>query len=121
MLWHDFTTAWAQLGNGAQDWKLLANGDVNGRINVTIHWKKTVDIVVRMWYNRIMDNTKQWKKNRCGKCPACRQVKKVRDQANRALAQATVNYVQGLDPREVGEDVRLIWNRTLEENPCSED
>lgn len=51
-------------------------------------------------------------KSRCGKCQACKRVEEVQQQALRALNSRWSS--------NTGEDVRLIWNRTLEENPCEQ-
>lgn len=56
---------------------------------------------------------------RCGKCPQCQRVAEVKTQAFRALAQADVRRANSLPAHPVGDDVRLIWNQTLAENPCS--
>ena len=53
---------------------------------------------------------------RCGVCPACRLVELVRAQALKALASAEVYRDRYTLP--IGEDVRLVWNTTLKENPC---
>jgi len=50
---------------------------------------------------------------RCNECQACREVNRMREQALRVLAHASVYGRTGC-----GEDVRLVWNRTLAENPC---
>ncbi len=51
---------------------------------------------------------------RCGKCAACLTVEKVKRQSLTALSHA---YHQSV-AMPIGEDIRLIWNRALEENPC---
>jgi len=48
---------------------------------------------------------------RCGKCGNCLTVELVKQRGLYTLASEP-----GV---EIGEDVRLIWNRTLEENPCT--
>lgn len=58
---------------------------------------------------------------RCGKCPACLRVAEVKAQAMKALAQADIKRANNQPGYTVGEDVRLIWNRTLEENPCEQE
>ena len=58
---------------------------------------------------------------RCGKCANCLHVETVKRQALRAFAQADVQRVngRGSSPTPIGEDIRLIWNRTLAEYPCT--
>ena len=51
---------------------------------------------------------------RCGVCPACRTVELVRVHAIKALASGDIDPSR----RPLGEDVRLIWNTTLKDNPC---
>jgi hypothetical protein len=50
---------------------------------------------------------------RCLKCDNCLHVASVQAQALKALSQAQIKQ------QSIGEDVRLIWNRTLEEYPCT--
>lgn len=64
-----------------------------------------------------MDNSMP-KSDRCGLCGACKRVEVVKQQAMKAFAQADVKRFSSGVPYSVGEDVRLIWNITLEENPC---
>lgn len=54
--------------------------------------------------------------HRCGVCGACQRVEDVRKQAIGALSRSLIQISKAAVP--IGEDVRLIWNRTLEENPC---
>jgi len=56
--------------------------------------------------------------NRCGLCLPCLQVATVQQQALKALAQADVKRASSGVAYSVGEDIRLIWNTLLEENPC---
>ena len=56
---------------------------------------------------------------RCGKCAACIRVARVRKQALHALSWETgCNRTPTSTP--IGEDVRLIWNTILKENPCEQ-
>lgn len=56
---------------------------------------------------------------RCGKCENCQRVESVKRLAGRALAHADVIRRRKNPGYTVGEDVRLVWNRALEENPCT--
>lgn len=56
---------------------------------------------------------------RCGVCENCKRVAEVQRSATKAIVSADIQRVTRGRHVSVGEDVRLIWNRTLEENPCT--
>ena len=53
-------------------------------------------------------------KKRCGRCDNCVRVTKCQNEMIYALADSRTRG------RSIGEDIRLIWNRTLEKNPCTD-
>jgi hypothetical protein len=63
---------------------------------------------------RLRFPVKKMEAKRCGTCVNCLTVARVKQSLLETMAQARTKGQVG-----IGEDVRLIWNTTLAENPCA--